>query len=173
VPFLLVMAAGVACFFIGLEPPQETAPDPRTGNLLAIASGVAWACTVMGLRWLGRESGGADRAAAAAVAGNLLVLLICLPALGPVAGTVARDWSIVAGLGVFQIAGAYLLLTRAIPHVPALEAALLMLVEPPLNAGWAWLVLGEVPASWALAGGAVILGATALRAVLTRGSATK
>jgi drug/metabolite transporter (DMT)-like permease len=125
----------------------------------------------MGLRWLGREAGGEDRAGAAAVAGNLIVVLICLPLLGPLGGTAPRDWAVVAGLGVFQLGGAYVLLTRAIPHVPALEAVLLMLVEPPLNATWAWVVHGETPAPWALAGGAVILGATAVRAGLTRRAA--
>jgi drug/metabolite transporter, DME family len=30
---------------------------------------------------------------------------------------------------------------------------------------WSWLVHGETPGGWALAGGAVILGATAVRAL--------
>jgi drug/metabolite transporter (DMT)-like permease len=48
------------------------------------------------------------------------------------------------------------------PHVPALEASLVMLVEPALNPVWAWLVHDERPSGWALAGGALILAATAL-----------
>jgi drug/metabolite transporter (DMT)-like permease len=170
VPFVLVMAAGLSCFFLGYESPQHTAPDPRAGNLLAVGSGVAWAATVMGLRWLGKGTSGSDRAAAAAVCGNVIAVMICLPLFGGVAGTAPADWAVVAALGVFQLGGAYVLLTRAIPHVPALEAGLLLLVEPPLNATWAWLVHREAPSAWALVGGMVILGASAARTVLSRGS---
>ena len=41
-----------------------------------------------------------------------------------------------------------------------LLASLLLLLEPVLNAICAWLVLGELPAPWSLAGCAVIFGAT-------------
>ena len=63
-------------------------------------------------------------------------------------------------LGVFQIALAYVLVTSAISHIPALEASVILLIEPALNPFWAWLVQGEVPGIWAMAGGAIILGAT-------------
>jgi len=35
----------------------------------------------------------------------------------------------------------------------------LLLVEPALSPIWAWLVHGERPGRWSLAGGALILGA--------------
>ena len=63
-------------------------------------------------------------------------------------------------LGVFQIALAYVLVTQAISHVPALEASMILLIEPALNPLWAWLFQGEVPGVWAIVGGAMILGAT-------------
>ncbi|HEX4574711.1 MAG TPA: EamA family transporter, partial [Gemmatimonadales bacterium] len=58
---------------------------------------------------------------------------------------------------------AYVFLARAIARVPAFEASLFLLVEPVLSPVWAWLVHGETPGPLALAGGAVILTATALR----------
>jgi drug/metabolite transporter (DMT)-like permease len=67
-------------------------------------------------------------------------------------------------LGIFQIGLAYALLTRAIPHVPAFETALLLFLEPALNPLFAWLVHGEYPGGWALLGGAVIMAATGLKA---------
>jgi DME family drug/metabolite transporter len=42
--------------------------------------------------------------------------------------------------------------------------ALLLLVEPALNPVWAWIVHGERPTFLALAGGALILGATGVKA---------
>src|SRR6185503_11721331 len=54
--FMVVMAAGLACFFVGLDPASRTAPEPFKGNLFAVLSGVFWALTVIGLRFLGRGS---------------------------------------------------------------------------------------------------------------------
>ena len=70
---------------------------------------------------------------------------------------------LVAYLGTLQIGLSYALLTRGLPHVPALEATLLLLLEPVLNPIWAWLVHGEVPNAWSLGGGAVILVATLVK----------
>ena len=63
-------------------------------------------------------------------------------------------------LGVLQIGLAYILVTRAIRHVPALEATTVLLLEPAMNPAWAWLVHGERPGAGPLAGGALILIAT-------------
>jgi drug/metabolite transporter (DMT)-like permease len=48
-------------------------------------------------------------------------------------------------------------------HVPALEASVLLLLEPALNPVWAWLVHGETPGPWSILGGVLILGATLAR----------
>jgi drug/metabolite transporter (DMT)-like permease len=63
-------------------------------------------------------------------------------------------------LGMVQIGLAYWCLTRAIRHVSALEAATLILLEPVLNPVWTWMLHGESPSSWAIAGGTLILGTT-------------
>ena len=47
--------------------------------------------------------------------------------------TQGGDWLIIAFLGVVQIGLAYALFTQAIRHVPALEASLLLQVEPVLS----------------------------------------
>jgi drug/metabolite transporter (DMT)-like permease len=177
VGFMALVAAGMALFFVGHDAPQATAPDPVRGNLIAALSGLAWAGTVLGLRWLGR--GPSDRAAAHAtdreeataddsaalttvVAGNVLAFLACLPMALPVAHAGPADWATIAYLGVVQIGFAYLALASAMPHVPALEASTLLLVEPALNPVWAFLAHGERPGPLAwLGGGVIVLGATA------------
>jgi drug/metabolite transporter (DMT)-like permease len=85
----------------------------------------------------------------------------------PVERASAIDWFAVAYLGVLQIGVAYIAMTRGMRHVPALEAALLLLLEPVMAAVWAWLVHGEQPGSWSLAGCLVILVAS-VASVLTR-----
>lgn len=62
----------------------------------------------------------------------------------------------IAWLGVFQVALAYVCLTRGIRSVPAIEATVLLLAEPALNPVWAWLIHGEKPAALSVAGGAII-----------------
>ena len=96
------------------------------------------------------------------MAGNLIAFVVCLPWALPPSGD-AQDWALIVYLGVVQIALAYILLTTAVRHVPAFEVSLLLLVEPALNPVWAWLVHGETPSGVALAGGALILGATAVK----------
>jgi drug/metabolite transporter (DMT)-like permease len=190
--YMLTLAVGLGLFFVGQRQPDALAPDPFTGNLLAVGSGVTWALTLIGLRRLGRGSGAdagvgrgtaravaggeagvpappaPDWSAAAVLLGNLFACAIGLPfALADTAGLAragAADWAVIVYLGALQIGLAYVLLTRAFRRVEALEASLLLLIEPVLNPVWTWLVLGEEPGGWALAGGAVILAATAAKA---------
>lgn len=162
VVFLLVMAGGLALFFIDESRGTGTAPRPMLGNVLALCSGVGWAATVMGLRHLGRSRGAgkARSGLGAVVAGNTLTFVVCAPFFGPLAGGGALDWTILVYLGVFQIALAYVFVTSALATLTAFEASVLLLVEPVLNPVWAWIVHGERPGAWALVGGAVIVTAT-------------
>lgn len=160
---MAMIGAGLSLFFVSAEAPLRTAPDPILGNVLAATAGVTWALTVMGLRWLGRGGDGDRETAGVVVAGNLAAFLVALPFALPVAGARPVDWAIVVALGVVQIGVAYVFLTLAMRHVPALEASVLLLLEPALNPLWAWLVNGERPGPWTNAGGALILGATALK----------
>lgn len=164
--YMGVLAVGLACFFVGLDPVTVTAPEPLLGNVLAALSGLTWALTVMGLRALGRVdpgSGGGGWGPASALWGSILASLFCLPKALPVSGSTAADWWIVIYLGVFQIALAYVLLLRGLEKVRALEASLLLLLEPVLNPVWAWIVHGERPGAWSLAGGGVIIAATVVK----------
>ena len=159
-----VAALGMALFFVGVEPPRATATNPLLGNVLAAASSVTFALVVIGYRWITQRPGGsAASVAAAAVSGNVLAFVVSLPWIFPVAGGRAVDWVIVLYLGTVQLGLGYVLLSQAMPHVPALQASLLLLLEPVLNPIWAWWIHRETPSAWSLAGGALILGATVVR----------
>lgn len=169
--WMAVIGLGLAAFFVGEQQPFATAPRPALGNLLGAASGISWAFTILGLRWLGaaqvRKHGdpSARPGAAAAMVGNVMAFLVCLPWAFPVGPTTWTDWLAVGHLGIFQIALAYVLLTRGLERVPALEASLLLLIEPAASPLWAWIFHGEVPGAWAWAGGALILAATTGKAL--------
>jgi drug/metabolite transporter (DMT)-like permease len=160
--FIGAVAVGMAVLMLGQQQRFATAPDPVRGNLLALASGLTYGLLILGLRWTGRDGGSAMPAVAL---GNLLAFLATLPMALPIEAHPLKDWAIIIYLGVFQIGMAYVLLAAAMPHVPALEASLLLFLETALNPLWAWLVHREYPGSSSLFGGLVILAATAGRTI--------
>lgn len=156
--YMAALGVGMALLLAGTDAPSRSAPDPARGNILALASGVTWAFTLLGLRWLGRSGEGA---VPATVAGNVVAALVCAPWMLPLPAAPAADWFRIAFLGVVQIGVAYCLLSRGLSEVPALEASLLVLLEPVLNPIWAWLVHGETFGPLTAAGAGVVLLATA------------
>lgn len=161
--FMLALAVGLSLFFLGSYQPTTSAPNPLRGNLYALVSGLFWAVTVIGLRWLSHKSKNAANMAPAAVTfGCIIACAITLPMALPVHQSHTADWLTVAYLGTFGVALVFLLLSRAMKQVPAIETGLLLLIEPALNPLWAWLLQGENPGLPAIAGGAIILTATAV-----------
>jgi drug/metabolite transporter, DME family len=163
--FMTALAAGLAMVFAGAQPRLGTAPNPALGNVVAACSGVSWALTIVGLRWAGKSSM-PDLVPTALVFGNLLAFAVALPGALPVEAALAADWAIVACLGVFQIGLAYLCLSAGVRYVGALEASLLLLLEPALSPVWAWMIHGEAPGTLPLAGGAAILIASVAKTAL-------
>jgi drug/metabolite transporter, DME family len=161
--FLLIFVAGLGLIASATVSTSTTAPDPATGNRLALISGVAWALTLAGLRWLAKDEG-SSASLAAVVIGNLLAALVALGPALPVSGITAHDLGILLYLGIFQLALAYVLLTRAVRHLPAFEVSLLVLLEPVLNPVWAWLAHGERAGLPVFFGGGLIVAATGLKA---------
>ncbi len=161
--FIAILALGLACFFIGVEAPSGTAPDPVRGNFLAALTGVTWAGTVGGLRWIQHRHPGVEVGMPTILCGNVLVFLFCLANALPVVSSTPKDWWLILYLGLIQIGLAYVLLTRAVKRLPALETSILLLSEPAMNPLWTWLAHGETPGPWAIGGGLLILGATAGR----------
>jgi len=168
VPWTVVDGPESAAAFAAalLEAPRRAHGPNAIGNALAVGCAVSWSFTLIGYRWI---SAHATSPAAAAVLGNLIAGVAAL-ALGlPFEAGRASDWAAVAYLGVVQLALPYVFLSYAVPRLGALEVSLLLLVEPVLNPVWAWLVHGETPSGWALVGGLLILGATVVRVVASRG----
>jgi DME family drug/metabolite transporter len=149
-----VYAGGLALFFL-----DELSVGQLAGNAAALASGVAFAFSIVGLRAL-RGAG-----PSALAWGNIVAAVAMAPLWPAGPAPTALDLGLVAFLGVFQLGLAYLAFSRGVSGTPAVEASLLVLLEPVLNPVWALLLAGERPGPWAMAGGAVILAATAWRTV--------
>lgn len=171
---LVCIVAGMALFFIAPATSAATAPEPRLGDLVALASGLSFALLLVGMRWLGRSAGGpGGNEACAAIAwgnvGTVPLAFALMPVVGqaPIAGA-PRDWLVIVTLGLFQVGLAYALLVRAMPLVPAVQASLLLMIEPALNPVIAFAVHGERPHVLALLGGVLIVSAVLAGSVLGR-----
>ena len=81
------------------------------------------------------------------------------------------DWIYSSGMGIFQIGLGFLLFTSGARHLKAVELTLLSLTEIIAGPLLVWVFLDETPSKAALSGGALILSAIVVLAVL--GSNTK
>ncbi|MDD2762982.1 MAG: DMT family transporter [Opitutaceae bacterium] len=151
---IAVVFGGMALFFC-----DDLQLAGFAGNLLALASGVAFAAMTLLLRKQKDAS-----AVESIFLGNLIAGVVGLPfmlksGLLPDAGS----WIALGLLGVVQLGLSYLLYARAIRHVTALEAVLIPVIEPILNPVWVLLLLGERPGPFSLLGGIIVLTAVTLR----------
>jgi drug/metabolite transporter (DMT)-like permease len=156
----VAVVAAVACGALLLL--RGSAAEPGSGaaagNWIALFSGFAWAWTMTALRWAGSQGSTGTNGVSVAALGNLIAFVGCLPmAWWETARPAPVDLAVLLYLGVFQIALAYLCLSRSLRHVRAIEAATILLVEPVLNPVWSWLFRNERPSPAALAGGTMII----------------
>jgi drug/metabolite transporter (DMT)-like permease len=148
-----VAFAGMALFFVG-----RYGTWGRAGDVVALLSGIFFAGIILSLR---RQPGAAAEAAVSW--GNVLTALVLVPAAVAAPLPSPRSLMILGALGVFQLAAAYILFVYGVARVSATRASLVSMLEPVANPIWVFLALGESPSPFALAGGAVVLGAVAWR----------
>jgi drug/metabolite transporter (DMT)-like permease len=146
---------GLSLFFL-----DELSPQGLWGNLVAIGSAVSLAAVFMLLR---KQKDA--QPLQGVIMGNFLTALVCIPFMAQSIPS-AQGWLGLVLMGVFQLGLGYYLFTRAISYIPAVESALICIAEPVLNPVWVFIFLGETPQTFALIGGALVLGAAACRGVL-------
>ena len=78
------------------------------------------------------------------------------------------ELSMLAFLGVIQIGMGYVLFTYGQRRIPAVESAMIAMLEPILNPVWVLIWYGEKPAFWSLVGGTIILASLAFRMIYLR-----
>ncbi len=151
---------GLAVFFL-----EDVEPQQWAGNLTAVFAGVTFAFVVLTLR-RNRERG----AIHVVFWGNVITAACLLPTYFGIAPEQLAEagGSAMIGLvwlGVFQVASAYMMYVWSLSRLPAIEVAILSLVEPLLNPIWVFWMIGETPSAYALTGGAVILTVVFLRSL--------
>jgi len=149
------VSGGLILFFL-----DKMSAGGLLGNLLALGSGFAMAVMTVSMRM---QKDGSPFGSV--LLGNLMTAVFGLPfMLG--SGPDFSGWVALVLLGVFQLGLSYTLYSVAIKYVTALEAILITTIEPILNPVWVFLLIGEQPGPWSLAGGLVIIAAITGRYIL-------
>ncbi len=159
---ILVCLAGMLLFFQG-----EIQAHDWYGNLTALLSGFSFAVMTLCLR-VEREQNPLSTILLGnilTVATNVPLVLWLYPEQFPLIFESSWPaWGAIVWLGCFQIGVAYILFTTALRWLPAIEVAILSLLEPVLNPFLVLIFLGEVPSNWAISGGIVIMLSVLIRA---------
>lgn len=127
------------------------------GNLFAVASGLSLALMAMAMR---KQKDGSPFGSV--FLGNIFAVIAGIPFMLD-GGPSLAGWGAIVLLGCFQLGLSYVLYSVAIKHVTALEATIITMIEPVLNPVWVFLLMGETPGPWSLAGALVILAAIVAR----------
>lgn len=147
---------GMVVFFM-----DALSPGAMLGNILAVASGIAFAGVALFMR---AQKG--TSTTESIILGNVLTAVVCIPFAGGLP-EVSLDWVVLLlVLGVLQLGVSYLLYSWALAHVTALEAVLITVLEPLLNPVWVGLALGEMPSGTALIGGSLVMVAVVVRGLI-------
>ncbi|GJM33153.1 MAG: membrane protein [Saprospiraceae bacterium] len=152
----IICFLGMGLFFLG-----DLEMSGLNGMLIATFSGLLMA----GL-YLGQRANAPEYHIAAIFWGNLWVSLIGLPAFLQSAPPTMPEHLMLAFLGFVQIGLGFMLFTYGLKRIPAVESALITMLEPVLNPIWVLIGYGERPATMALVGGTIIVLALATRIVL-------
>jgi drug/metabolite transporter (DMT)-like permease len=129
------------------------------GDLLLIASAVAWAIYTVGSRPLVQRHGAMPVTAWTLWVGTPVLVVLGLPGLVALpAGTLTPVvWGAVAYAGILSISLAYLLWNRGIRRLGNARAAIYSNLVPVVALAAAWATLGERPTGAQLVGAGVIL----------------
>jgi drug/metabolite transporter (DMT)-like permease len=151
--------AGMSLFFI-----DKLEAGQLAGNLLATLSGVFFALTVLLIR-RDAKTGSGD-AIPSTTLGNAIAALGTAPFAADLLHLSNVGVLVLLYLGVMQLGVSYWMFARGVRRVPAAEASLISMLEPVCNPLWVLLGTGERPGPWSIAGGAIVLGAVALRTLV-------
>lgn len=145
---VIVCFMGMGLFFIE----QLSSPDNWLGIWLALLSGVI----LTGLL-ITQKMNKPEYQPGAVFLGNMLVCLITLPwfITSPSPTITENTYLMILGFG--QLGLGFALFLYGQKHLPAIESALIAMLEPLLNPVWVFIGYGEHPGNWAIAGGLIIL----------------
>lgn len=152
--FIAATVGGMVMFFL-----DRLSPTGLWGNIIAIGTGLSYAVFTLCMR-AQKDASPVE----SVILGHLITFACGLPFMFEALPT-TEGWIGIIYLGIFQQGVSLALYTWAIKRLGALEAILIMMLEPIFNPIWVALGYGELPGTWAVIGGIIVIGAVTLRGV--------
>jgi len=152
---MLFIGVGMTMFFIG-----DLNWSNKAGLLVGAASGLFFGSF---LALMSRAPSGSPLRSI--LWGNFLTFCVAAPFINA-SDLSYQNLGMLCLMGLFQLALPYYIYSRAVGHLSALDASLILLLEPILNPIWVWIFIGEQPNPNSLIGGAIVIGSVAARAIL-------
>ena len=151
---IVVVFFGMILFFVG-----KLETKNLLGNLFAILSGITFALIAIYMRKQKDKS-----PIESIILGNIITAIVSIPFMLQSMPS-KMSWLGLLLLGTIQLGLPYILYSKAIKSVTAIEAVLIPVIEPLLNPVWTFIVLNERPGIWAIIGGFIVLMAITLNQV--------
>ncbi|BCS88657.1 membrane protein [Pseudodesulfovibrio sediminis] len=153
--FISVTVGGMTLFFL-----DKLSPSGLWGNIIAIGTGFSYAIFTLCMR-AQKDASPVE----SVIMGHVITALCGLPFMFD-AMPDFESWTGLIYLGIFQQGISLALYTWAIKRLGALEAILIMMLEPIFNPLFVAIGYGELPGLWAVIGGLVVMGAVTLRGAM-------
>jgi len=157
---MLASACALAGIIIMLGP---STGGPRLGDGLALL-----ATTFAALMTIAIRRSRAIEMLPVAGLSTALSVLIAWPLAGHIPDLSLRELGIAAGFGLGPMTLGLMLYIIGSALIPATLTALISTMEAPIGALWAWVGVGEVPATATFVGGAIVLASVFGRLLLER-----
>lgn len=131
----------------------EAQGQTQVGVLCGLVSGLTYAGVVISLRALRHVDSVWIVSLALLVTAACAFPYVVYTGIWPTTGQLP----VLAGFGMLQMAVPYVLFARGLRSITSQEATVIGLLEPILLPVWVYLAWGEMPATWTLVGGGLIL----------------
>lgn len=151
---IAIMLFGLRLFFL-----DELSPGMLTGNIVGVITSFSFAGYFIVIKTIPDK----DKIYPS-IYGNILACLIGIPFYSSQLLTGPSIAALVF-LGVIQIGLAYVLYSKSMVHLKALDAVLLPVLEPLLNPVWVFLIIGESPTVTTMIGGLFVIASVLIRSI--------
>jgi len=142
----------------GLGQGDAFGSNPIRGTVLALMAAIFYACYLLSLRHSNQEQVPAAGPLMEATLGATVSLLL----LGLIQGGLdlefswpAHGWLLALAIGSQVVA--WLMITYALPRLPAVETATIILIQPALTMVWGAIIFDERPSGLQIVGATVIM----------------
>lgn len=162
IPVLLVGVAMISGLGLG----DAFGENPLLGTLLAVAAAFLYGGFILVFRHSNSARApvaGPLLEATAGLAGTTLALGLVTGGLDLVPSWPSHGWLVALALGAQ--AGGWLLIGYALPRLPAVETATIILLQPVLTMVWGMIIFSERPSPVQLTGAILVLGGVGLVAI--------